>query len=267
MSNQKASEFRLLHRNSVPLLLANAWDAASARLFEASGAHAVATTSAGVAWSLGFRDGRSLPVDEAISLAGRIAAVIKVPLSVDIENGYSDDPVTVAATVKRLIGVGVAGINIEDGRDEPRLLADKIAAIAEMLERENADVFVNARCDVFLAGLGQPESRIDETVRRGQMYASAGADGLFVPGLVADGDITAVASRVLVPLNVMAWPGLAGATKLGRLGVRRLSAGSAIPQIAWNAAEAAAKSFLNGGESDLLFEDTKQFPEMQQLFS
>src|SRR5277367_3145964 len=114
MSHSTAT-FGRLHINTMPLRLPNAWDAGSARLFESLGATAIATTSAGVAWALGYKDGRLLPVDEAVAVASRMARVLTVPLSVDVENGYSDNPQKVADNVMRLVDLGVAGINIEDG--------------------------------------------------------------------------------------------------------------------------------------------------------
>ncbi len=266
MSNQNVANFRLLHRNATPLRLANVWDAASARVFENAGATALATTSAGVAWSLGYRDGRSLPVDEAVAAAARIARVAGVPVSVDIENGYADDAEAAARTVLRLVDAGIAGINIEDGRDRPEQLAAKIESIRDAVARAGADLFVNARTDVVLARLAEPDEQVAETIRRGQLYARAGADGLFVPGLRVEADIRAVVAGVDLPLNVMAWGGLPVAAYLGKLGVRRLSAGSAIPQVAWSAAERVARAFLEVGDSDALLADAKAFGDVQKLF-
>ena len=259
--------FRQLHQGTTPLRLPNAWDAASARLFERVGAAAIATTSAGIAWSLGYRDGRSLPVAEALAAARRIVRVVEAPVSIDIENGYSDDPRVVADTVLRLAESGIAGINIEDGRDDPELLVTKIAAIRDALAKHGADIFVNARTDVVLAGLVDPARQVAETRRRGGLYASAGADGLFVPGLRVPADIAAVVDGVALPLNLMAWGGLPAASALGRLGVRRLSAGSAIPQVALKAAEAAGIGFLTTGDSDALVGGAKPFAEVQALFA
>lgn len=265
-TNDAAALLRRLHRTPMPLVLPNAWDTVSARLFEDLGATAVATTSAGLAWALGYADGRELPVDEAVGAVARIARVIKVPLSIDIENGYSDDPNAVVDLVQRLVDLGVAGINIEDGRDDPEILAHKIVAIREFLTRKHADLFVNARTDVFLAGLAEPSRQLEETILRATRYAAAGADGLFVPGLHQPEDIADVARATPLPLNVMAWNGLPPAAALVKLGVRRLSAGSAIPQLAWGVAARAAKHFLDTGHSDPLFADAKQFAEVQRLF-
>ena len=217
MSNMVGS-FRALHLNKTPLRLPNAWDAGSARLIESLGAAAIATTSAGMAWSLGYRDGRVTPPDEVIAAASRIVRVLKVPLSIDIENGYSDDPKKVVDTVMRLVDLGIAGINIEDGTDTPTTLARKIEAIKIGLSKADKNLFVNARCDVFLASLVEKPQVVDESVSRGSLYASAGADGLFLPGIQQPQHIKAVTSQLSLPLNAMAVPGLADAAELGELG-------------------------------------------------
>lgn len=266
MSNNNVTTFRNLHTTNPPLRLPNVWDAGSARLIESLGASAVATTSAGVAWTLGYRDGRALPLDEVLAAASHIVRAVKVPLSVDIEHGYSDDPKVVAATVQYLADLGVAGINIEDGPDAPQVLARKIEAIRGALASTRSDLFVNARTDVILAGLVDPAQQVRETIERGRQYAAAGADGLFVPGLRRPEDIQTVVAGVALPLNVMAWGGLPDAAALARLGVRRLSAGSAIPQAAWRTVESLARGFLETGDSAPLFADAKGFGEVQQLF-
>ena len=265
MSDSVAT-FRELHRNTTPLRLPNAWDAGSARLFESLGASAIATTSAGVAWALGYRDSRLLPVNELVTAASRMARVLKVPLSLDVEHGYSDDPKVVADNVLRLVDLGAAGINIEDGPDKPALLASKIEAIRSAASKARADVFINVRTDVFLAGLVEDSKRVEESIGRGTLYAKAGADGLFVPGIVQPQDIKAVVAGVALPLNAMAWPGLADAAELGKLGVRRLSAGSSISQVLWGTAERLARDFLKGGRSQHLEEGSMPYPQLQGLF-
>jgi 2-methylisocitrate lyase-like PEP mutase family enzyme len=261
-----AGIFRGLHINTTPLRLPNAWDAGSARLFESLGAAAIATTSAGLAWSLGFRDGRNLRSDELIASAARMMRVLTVPLSVDIENGYSDEPKLVAEFVKRLIDLGVAGINIEDGTDPPSVLAAKIEAIRSTSSIAGADLFINARCDVFLAKLVDDSMRVKESLARAALYARAGSDGLFLPGIVQPADLKLVAETVSLPLNAMAWPGLPEAGELGKLGVRRLSAGSGIAQVLWHQAATLAKEFLQQGRSEDLFETAMAYPKLQELF-
>jgi 2-methylisocitrate lyase-like PEP mutase family enzyme len=266
MSNTVA-EFRQLHHHTTPLQLPNAWDAASARLFESLGAAAIATSSAGLAWSLGYADGRTLPIEEVAAAASRMTRVLQAPLSVDLENGYSDDPKGVADNVMRLVAVGVAGINIEDGSDEPALLVSKIEAIRNAVSKAGSDLFINARSDLFLANLVSQSELVDESIARGKLYASAGADGLFLPGIKQADDITAVVDDIALPLNTMAWPGLADAATLGKLGVRRLSAGAAISQAIWGQAKRLAQDFLKTGRSDPLSAGAMSYLQMQDLFS
>lgn len=256
------SDFKKLHDGSQLLHLPNAWDAGSARLFESLGAAAIATTSAGVAWAQGYADNDHLPVDSAIAVAANIARVIKVPLSVDFENGYSADPRQVARNVLRLIEVGVAGINLEDGNDAPALVADKIRAI-KRLDRE---IFVNLRTDVYLKGLAPEGERVAEVSRRAALYKAAGADGLFVPGICLVEEIKQVVAGAGLPVNVMDWPGLPSAEALHQLGVARLSAGSGIPQALWSVAADMAKGFLATGNAGPLIAKAMPYGDLQGLF-
>ena len=261
-----AQTFRSLHHQSTVLRLPNAWDAGSARLFESLGATAIATTSAGVAWAQGYADGRVFPVDIAVSVAASIARLIKVPLSVDIENGYSDDPQTVAENVKRVLDIGAVGINIEDGSDAPELLVRKIEAIKNMAARNGLHVFINARTDVYLASLVPENARVEETLKRGQKYREAGADGLFVAALVDVEQIQAVVAGIDLPINLLARQGLPAAEALAQLGVRRLSAGSTITQTLWGQAEQMARGFLQEGRSEAVTEGSLTYPQIQALF-
>ncbi|TDV50005.1 2-methylisocitrate lyase-like PEP mutase family enzyme [Pseudomonas graminis] len=261
-----AQTFRSLHHQSIVLRLPNAWDAGSARLFESLGATAIATTSAGVAWAQGYADGRVFPVDTAVSVAASIARLISVPLSVDIENGYSDDPQTVAENVRRVLEVGAVGINLEDGSDAPQLLARKIEAIKSMAANNGFDVFINARTDVYLASLVPEHARVEESLKRGHMYREAGADGLFVAALVDVEQIKAVVAGIDLPINVLARQGLPDAEALAQLGVRRLSAGSTITQTLWGQAEQLARGFLQEGRSEAVTEGSLTYPQIQALF-
>jgi 2-methylisocitrate lyase-like PEP mutase family enzyme len=192
--------------------------------------------------------------------------VLDRPLTVDIENGYSDDPHEVVSNVAAFIDAGAVGINIEDGRDAPDLLCRKIDAVKAMVAKRGVDLFVNVRTDVFLKQLA-PGREIAETLQRASQFAAAGADGLFVPLACATSDIEALVRSQTLPLNVMACPGLPTLADLSRLGVRRLSAGSAIAHKVWATAKRAAATFLAEGSTDGLFADSAGFGEINALFT
>jgi len=251
--------FRDLHRSGL-LILPNAWDAGSAAVMRSLGARAIATTSAGCAWSQGWPDGDALPVDRAVRMcADVVRAAQGVPVSVDFEGGYSNDPAKVARTAARLVEAGAQGINIEDGGGAPEALADKIAAIRAAV---GPDLFVNARCDVWLRAIGEAETRVGEALRRSALYQAAGAHGLFAPGLVAPEAIADLTAGTPLPVNLLAFPGLPGAAELERLGVRRLSAGSGLSSAAYGRAASLAKAFLQDGASAPMMADALSWSEM-----
>lgn len=246
-ASANAAQFHRLHHDGL-LVLANAWDAGSARLIESLGAPAIATTSAAVCWAHGYPDGGDfLPVDLLVSTVKSIARVVRVPLTVDVEGGYSDDPAKVAETIARVIDAGGVGVNLEDGGGAPDLLAAKIEQAKAAGARLGVDLFVNARTDVYLRGLVTPDRAVEETLARGERYRAAGADGLFVPGIADDAEIRAVVAGVALPLNVMARPGVGDAAALRALGVRRLSAGASIGLGALAHVAALATAFLRTG--------------------
>jgi 2-methylisocitrate lyase-like PEP mutase family enzyme len=262
-----AARFRALHAPGRLLILPNAWDAGSAAVMAASGAEAVATTSAGLAWSRGYPDGGALPVGLLRAAVGEIARAIAVPLSVDIEAGYSDDPGAVGELVAALVGAGAAGINLEDGRGAPELLCAKIAAARSASARAGADLFLNARTDVYLAGLVPGPGAVAATLERARLYREAGCDGLFVPCLAAPDEIRAVvAGAGDLPVNVMAVPGLPAAAELRELGVRRLSAGAWLAAAALGRARQLTSAFLRNGRSEPLAEGASP-GEMDRLFA
>ena len=224
--------FRERHLSGAPLVLPNAWDAASARIIEHAGAEAIATTSAGVAWSLGVPDGDRLDATEAVAAVARIVRAVDVPVTADIESGYGD----VAGTVAAVLAAGAVGINIEDGATAT---PERIAAARAV----DADLFVNARIDTFLLSVGDE----DETVARAKSYVDAGADGVFVPGVVDEEVIASLVSRISVPVNVMAGFGAPSVPDLARLGVRRVSVGPSIAVAAYSLTAAAAREVLSQG--------------------
>lgn len=244
----QAAAFHTLHQDfAQPLLLANAWDVASARLVESAGAPAIATTSAGVAWSLGHADGSALGRKEAVAAVSRIAGAVTVPVTADIEAGYADDADGVEHTVDAVLEAGAVGINIEDGALPAAELMDRIGAARRAAGRAGVPMFINARTDVYLAGLVSPEQRFAETLHRAHRYLEAGADGVFVPG-VGDADtIRALAEAIDGPLNVMVGPGSLTAAQLSELGVARVSVGSGMAQAAYEIARSAAMELLTAG--------------------
>lgn len=248
------AEFRKLHHGDRVLMLANAWDAVSAAIFAAAGSKAIATSSAGLAWSRGYADGNALPRASLLSAVSAICAVAgEKPVTVDIEGGYSDSADDVADLVVQLCGLGIAGINLEDGNGAPALLVAKIVAIKRRLRQAGLDVFVNARTDVFLRELVSEGEAVREAIARAKRYESAGADGIFVPDLKQRDEIRSVADGVDLPLNVLAVPHLAPASELYDFGVRRVSAGASLAKLALGTARAAAESFLRDGYSEALF--------------
>lgn len=256
MSDPRADRARAFHELHGPgrlLVLPNAWDAGSARLFERCGAEAIATTSAGVAWAQGRPDGQAIAVRELLGVVAAIERVVKVPLSVDFEGGYAADARTVGEHVAALIGAGAVGINLEDGDESVDATAAKIEAARAAARREGVDLYINARTDTFLKRLVPPERAVAETLARAARYCDAGASGVFVPRLLSADEIREIAAAVAVPLNVLAVPGLAPVAELRALGVRRVSAGAALSRVAYGAAREAAERLLSTGSYDSLF--------------
>jgi 2-methylisocitrate lyase-like PEP mutase family enzyme len=265
--SSNADVFRRLHQGPDVFLLPNCWDAGSAKLLESLGAKAVATTSAGVAWANGYPDGDALPGDRLVATVRAMVRVIRVPLTVDMEAGYSDDAAAVGEIVGAVVDAGAVGINLEDGAGSPELLAAKIAQVKRAAARRGVDLFVNARTDVYLRGLVLPPDRIAETIARAQRYREAGADGIFVPKVVEVADLREIVGSARLPVNVLAWPGLPPASELAALGVRRLTSGSALAQGVWGRATAVARAFLAEGRSEPLFEGARPYGEINPLFA
>ena len=260
----QAAVFKQLHAGPQILVLPNAWDAASAALMEDAGAKAVATSSAAVAWAHGYADGDLLPVPTLLAAIGEIARVVKVPLTADIEGGYSDDLAALAETIKGVVGAGAVGINLEDGGRDPDLHARKIEAVRKAA---GAGLFVNARTDVYLRGLAQGEAALAETLRRAELYRAAGADGIFVPGPVDEALLGTLAREIALPLNVMGRGGAPSAERLQALGVRRLSSATAPVRAAYAALGRTISEFLASGDANALAQAGQGLPDLNKRFS
>ncbi|MFG2126691.1 isocitrate lyase/phosphoenolpyruvate mutase family protein [Streptomyces sp. NPDC048751] len=263
----RALAFHALHVPGRPLVLPNAWDAASARIVEDAGAAAVATTSAGVSWSLGTADGDRLERDRAVAAVAAVAAAVRVPVSADIEAGYASDPAGVADTVRAVLAGGAVGINIEDAQHEGggslRAVAEqaeRIAAAREAADAEGVPLFVNARIDTFLAGAGG----VDLTLERAAAFRAAGADGIFVPGAVDRETVKLLVDGVDGPLNVLVGPGALPVAELAGLGVARVSAGSSMAQAAQALVRRAARELLEAGTYEALT-DAFDYGELNTL--
>lgn len=267
MADAAAATFCALHGPGEILVLANSWDAASARLAQEAGARAVATSSAALAWAHGYSDGEALPTSVLLAAVAEILRVVCVPVSVDSEEGYSSEPAVVADYAARLIDMGVAGINLEDGRSPPDLAARKIEAIKTRVVRMGGDLFVNARADVYLKGLTEPDHALGETIARGKRYAAAGADGFFVPFLKDLDAMRAIADAVALPLNALAMRDLPGVSRLKAAGVRRLSTGAGPGRAAYGAAAKAAQTLLAEGRYDAMFATAADCPNFNALFA
>lgn len=268
----KARKLRDLHAAGV-LILPNAWDAGSAAVIALAGAQAIATTSGGIAWSLGRADGQHLTRAEMTGRVRQIVAAVTIPVTADIEGGHGPSPEDVALTVEAVIAAGVAGVNFEDSRAPggplfgPAEQAERIqAARAAAISAGLPGLFVNVRTDVFLYGIGVSEARLDDVLARCFTYAKAGADGLFVPGLTDLQVITKLAEASPLPVNVMAGPGAPLVAELAAAGVRRVSIGTAIAQAAYTRAQRAATELLtSGGYAEL--EEALGFGTINSLFT
>ena len=271
--SERAAYFRQLHSKR-PLVLPNAWDAASARIIELAGAPAIATTSAGISWMFGKSDGQKLRREEMLQLIRNIVQTVKVPVTADIEGGYgSGSAHDVAEMVQALIAIGVAGINLEDspGRDGEVLLApephaERIYAAREAASRHGGDLVINARTDVYLFEVGAPETRFEAAAKRADLYRAAGADCLFVPGIIDADTIMTLVRAIDGPLNIMAMPGAPSIAELGKLGVARVSVGPAIALAALGATRRAASELLEQGTYQAL-ENGVPFSEANNLFA
>jgi 2-methylisocitrate lyase-like PEP mutase family enzyme len=269
----RAEAFHQMHTGMV--VLVNAWDAASARLFEEAGSPAIATTSAGIAWSLGYSDGEQISLHELLEACARICRVVTVPLSVDVERGYGKTASEVAARVCALLELGVVGINIEDGITPgtneiapPNILAEKISAIREIAEETGLRLFINARTDTYLVPADDPHTRFEETVRRAQKYIAAGADGIFVPGLEKLDEMERMVRILRRPLNIYAgYAGLPPVNELRRAGVRRVSLGCGPLQAALALARRIATETLIDGTYTAMTANMLSAAEANGLFS
>jgi 2-methylisocitrate lyase-like PEP mutase family enzyme len=270
---EKAKQLAALHNGTRILVLPNAWDAASARLFEEAGLPVVATTSAGLANSLGYPDGQYAPLDEVLFVVRRIVQTVRVPVTVDIEAGYGSDSVeSVVRTIEAVLDTGAVGFNLEDAEPGTGALADvnlqieKIQALRALATERDIPFVINARTDAYhLQGLGEDE-KFRMAVERANAYRAAGADCLFVPFVTYPETIARLAESINGPLNVLAMPGTPPAGALEVMGVRRVSSGSGPNRATLALVREIARELLNEGTYRSFTERSIPYVELNALF-
>jgi 2-methylisocitrate lyase-like PEP mutase family enzyme len=258
----KAEAFRRMHDRSGILVLPNAWDAASARIFEEAGFSAIATTSAGVSYTAGYPDGEAIPREDMLMIVRWIARSIRVPVTADIESGFGSGPREVSETVRMVIEAGAVGINLEDtvhgadygsGRqlyDLP-LAVERISAARAAADAARVPIVINGRTDVYLLGIGEKTSRFEHAVRRLNAYREAGADCLFPIGYLDPETIAALVKAIDGPINVIGVPGIPPVAELQRLGVARVSTASGPARIAMTATRKLAAELARNGSFEI----------------
>jgi 2-methylisocitrate lyase-like PEP mutase family enzyme len=267
---KRAQTLRALHKTPPILLLPNAWDLISARIFADAGYPAIATTSGGVAWALGYADGEKTPWPEVVAATARIAAAVSVPVTADIEAGYGKSPEEVARHVVEIAQAGAAGVNLEDGAGGAlRSIEDaaaRILAARRAVSEAGLDIVINARTDVYLHGSGDVAAKQEETVKRGKAYLAAGADCIYVFALTDLATIVAVARGLAAPVNIMGRAGTPPLAALEQAGVARVSIATGATLVAASLLQQLAKDLRAKGDFGIL-EHRMTRAEAQQLFA
>lgn len=233
--------FRGMHFDEKMLVLPNCWNGGSAKIFEKLGFKAIATSSAGIAFSKGLSDCEHIEINELLNVVKEIIKVINIPLSVDMERGYSDCVQKIKHNVKKIIEAGAVGINIEDGHYENEKHIDdldkqieKISAIAELREEMEIPFLINARCCIYWLQLGTEEERFEIAVERGKEYSAVGADCIFLPGLIDKKTVERLVKEIGTPINIIANPSFYDIDELNKIGVKRYSIGSGPARVVMN---------------------------------
>ncbi len=269
----EADALRALHVPGRPLLLVNAWDAASAAVIGRAGAHAIATTSAGAANALGYPDGQRLTRAEMLAAVKTIADAVDLPVTADMEAGYGDSPDDAAETARGVLEAGAVGLNLEDTCDdgaEPLLSIDrflaKIGAVRSVGAAAGIPLVLNARTDVFIGCVGEPATRLKRAVERGRAYLDAGADCVFVPAVTDPGQIAALVDGIGGPVSVLAGPSSPTLADLASLGVARISVGSGPYRAALALAQRIAEEAYGAGTLTVMVATQVPFSDVQSLF-
>jgi 2-methylisocitrate lyase-like PEP mutase family enzyme len=267
----KALQLRQLHEGSEPLLLANVWDVASARIVEQLGFKALATTSAGIANLLGYPDGENIAAKEMLEWVGRIVRAVELPVTADLEAGYDLDDVNTLVT--EMIAIGAVGLNIEDADHATRSLldvktqAERIATIREVASNLDVPVVINARTDAYMLDTVKDQDRFAIAAERARAYRQAGADCIFVPGLRDIEIIKELLQATPGPINILAGPGSPSVSELARVGVRRISLGSSPNRAALGLLRAIGQELIGTGTYDQLSRFVIPYDEVNRLIA
>jgi len=271
---RKAELLRKLHSGLRMLVLPNAWDVASARVLEELGYPAIATTSAGVAFSLGYPDGQRISRDQMLEVVARIARAVRVPVTADMESGYGITPKDMAETAKAIVAAGAVGLNFEDvigdaesSQVDTALQTEKIRALREASASVGVPLVINARTDVYLMPIGPEATRFERTVERLRAYRAAGADCVFAPGVKERPLIEKLVKAVAAPLNILVTPGCPSIPELEKLGVARASIGSGVMRSALGLVRRIGKELLETGTYASTFEGAIPFAEVNALLA
>jgi len=268
-----ARQFLALHDGRRILVLPNAWDAASARIFEDAGFPAIGTSSAGIAFSLGYPDGQKISRGEMLEVVRRIAGAVRIPVTADVEAGYGDSPEEAAQTAQEVLAAGAVGMNLEDAvHDRPDALVEvnlqkeKIRAVVEISSRAGVSFVLNARTDVFLAAIGPAETRLSRSIERLNAYRDAGVQSLFAPGVSDKETIAQLARGVRGPLNILAVAGTPPISELEKLGVARVSVGSGPMRATLGLIQRLARQLRDEGTFSLMTDGSLPYADANRLF-
>ena len=270
---KKAETFRAMHMGEAPVLLANVWDVASARIVEDTGLPAIATTSAGIAFAQGYPDGQKILGAEMIAAIARIVDAVNVPVTADVEAGYGHRPEDAAKIAANVIQSGAVGMNFEDATGDSShpltdlpLQLERIRAIRETAGKLAVPLVLNARTDVYLLQIGEPAKRYDEAIRRLVAFRDAGADCVFVPGVRDVETIKRVVADLKCPVNILAVAGSPSVSELVQMGVKRVSLGSGPMRAAMGLLRRVAEELKTAGTYDQI-EGAPSHAEMNELMN
>ncbi|MCT4636791.1 MAG: isocitrate lyase/phosphoenolpyruvate mutase family protein [Bacteroidales bacterium] len=268
-----AEQFTAMHRTDKMFILPNIWNAGTAKIFEKEGYKAVATTSAGIAFTLGYSDGEHVDIHDLCTVVKQITDKISIPLSVDMERGYGTTTDEVCSSVKKVINSGAVGINIEDGYDTetPYLenidrQAEKIKAVVTLKKTTGIPFVINARTCAFWLNVNESNNLLDIAINRCNRYIDAGADSVFIPGALTKDQVTTLINNINAPVNIIANPVFNNISELEEIGVKRLSLGSGVVRASFDGIITMAKDIVCNNSLDSLMQNDFTYKKANNYF-